>query len=561
MALALPVFSLACSEPAGTDDEAGGSESESGATDTGGSTDSGDTTGDTGGTDTGGELSEDCFDGLPRWTWDSAASEVGYDLPAPDFSVETLRGPKTFSDIWKGCDNHVFVIYSANWWSTPIEPLVDDSAENTHYWFVVPAADEALSPEMREALVGQMAQRIEGYLEELGPEIQEARTDMFHYVVDSGLDIPVVAGVLEQNPGEAHFTVDRHQRVREGHNVAVFNGSWQPLLEQTRYWSKYINAQLLLDAELAAQEESGEAFVHRVADGVEIKGGEPYLWSLPEAAEVADYGKLEIDMHIDCPGAGHPYGSTCGEWDTVGSIFLCGDDECLPENRRRVVKWITPYSSPGRWVIDISPELTELYGNGNAGGDLLFVSAHGDNDVGQYTYRYTVDLRFSAREDGLRPIAKHELVPRGNYGWNDQFHMQWSDFEFMAPAEAEAVELYARISGHGAVEGSQCAEFCTFTHEFTINGTPFAHEYLMENADRCAEWVDRGVTPNQGGTWFFDRSSWCPGWTIEEWREDVSSAVDLLDLNAVSYDSWHGGGNPPPGGAMNMRTELVFYGP
>jgi hypothetical protein len=226
-----------------------------------------------------------------------------------------------------------------------------------------------------------------------------------------------------------------------------------------------------------------------------------------------------------------------------------------------VVKWITPYSSPGRWVIDISPELLELYGNGNAGGDLSFVSAHGDNDVGQYTYRYTVDLRFSAREDGLRPIAKQELVPRGNYGWNDQFHMQWNNFEFMAPAEAEAVELYARISGHGAVEGSQCAEFCTFTHEFTINGMAFAHEYLMESADRCAEWVDRGVTPNQGGTWFYDRSSWCPGWTIEEWREDVSAAVDLLDLNTVSYDSWHGGGNPPPGGAMNMRTELVFYGP
>jgi hypothetical protein len=296
--------------------------------------------------------------------------------------------------------------------------------------------------------------------------------------------------------------------------------------------------------------------VTRVADGVEIAGGVPYEWTLPDAATIASYDKLEIDMHIDCPGAGHPYGATCGEWDTVGSIFLCGDPECLPENHRRVVKWITPYSSPGRWLIDITPELVHLA----EGGALTFVSAHGDNDVGQYTYRYTVDLRFSHAEDGLRPIALTELVAEGNYGWNDTFHMQWSQFQFAPPPGTQKAELYARISGHGAADGSQCAEFCTFTHEFTVNGTPFSHQYLMENADRCAEYVELGVTPNQGGTWFFDRSSWCPGWTIEEWRSDLTAAVDLAGDNEVVYDSWYGNGNPPPGGSMDMRVEVVFYG-
>ncbi|HLT38461.1 MAG TPA: peptide-N-glycosidase F-related protein, partial [Enhygromyxa sp.] len=213
-------------------------------------------------------------------------------------------------------------------------------------------------------------------------------------------------------------------------------------------------------------------------------------------------------------------------------------------------------SSPGRWLIDITPELIDLA----AGGPLTFVSAHGDNDVGQYTYRYTVDLRFSRSDDELRPIARHELIPPGSYGWNADFHTQWSEFSFAPPAGTEKVELYARISGHGAVEGSQCAEFCTFTHQFSINGTPYAHEYLMENAHRCAEWVELGVTPNQGGTWFYDRSSWCPGWTIEEWREDLTAAVDLRGDNQVVYESWHGNGNPPPGGTMDMRVELVFYG-
>lgn len=522
-------------------------------------TESGDTTdeAETSDTEETGPEEGPCFDDLERWTWDGSASAVGYDLPAPDFTVETLRGTKTFSEIWNGCDNHVFVVYSANWWSSPIEPLVDDSAENTHYWFVVAADDAAIDQDMRTALVGQIAQKIEGYLESLGEDVHAENTDEFHYVLDSGLDMPVVAQILASNPGEAHFTVDRHQIVREGHNVAVYNGAWTPLLEQTRWWSKYVNGQYALDAALVAQEDAGEVLVHRVADAVEITGGVPYEWTLPDAETIAQYGKLEVDMLIDCPGAGHPYGATCGEWDTVGSIMLCGDDECTGENQRRVVKWITPYSSPGRWVIDITPEMIELA----AGGTLKFVSYHGDNNVGQYTYRYTVDLRFSQREDGLRPIAKTELVPRGNYGWNDNFHMTWSDFAFDAPPETEATELYARISGHGAVDGSNCAEFCTFTHEFTVNGTPFEHQYLMENVDRCAEYVDRGVTPNQGGTWFFDRSSWCPGWTIEEWRADLTDAVIVGDQNAVSYDSWYGSNQPPPGGNMDMRVEVVFYGP
>ena len=495
-----------------------------------------------------------CFDGLDRWTFDSGASEVGYDLPAPDFSVETLRGPKTFSDFFNGCDNHVFVIYSANWWNTPVEPLVDDSAPNTQFWFVVPGT---LGAEMNTGLVGGVAARVEAYLESLGPEAQAALSERFHYVIDSADDIPLVAGILAQNPGEEHFTVGRHQRVWEGHNVAVFNGAWTPMLAQTRYWSKYINAQYALDAELAEQEQTQDVLVHRVADGVEITGGQAYEWTLPDAETLAAYDRLEIDMHIDCPGAGHPYGATCGEWDTVGSIFLCAEPECLPENRRRVVKWITPYSSPGRWLIDITPELVHLA----AGGPLTFISAHGDNDVGQYTYRYTVDLRLSQAEDGLRPIAIEELVPRGNYGWNDNFHTQWSDFAFVAPDGAQKAELYARISGHGAVDGSQCAEFCTFTHQFSVNGTAFAHEYLEENVDRCAEYVALGVTPNQGGTWFFDRSSWCPGWTIEEWRADLSGAVDFGGGdNQVVYDSWYGNNNPRPGGNMDMRVEVVFYG-
>ena len=43
-------------------------------------------------------------------------------------------------------------------------------------------------------------------------------------------------------------------------------------------------------------------------------------------------------------------------------------------------------------------------------GELWFVNAHGDNNVGQYTYKFTADLRLSQREDGLRPIGLEPLI-------------------------------------------------------------------------------------------------------------------------------------------------------
>ena len=151
-------------------------------------------------------------------------------------------------------------------------------------------------------------------------------------------------------------------------------------------------------------------------------------------------------------------------------------------------------------------------------------------------------------------------MPEGGYGWNAGFHEQWNQFMVAAPAEAQKAELYARISGHGAVDGTSCGEFCTFTHQFSVNGSDYAHEYIQENFDRCAALVEQGVTPNQGGTWFYDRSSWCPGWTIEEWRADMSEAIEFGADNTLDYSSWFGQTGEPGGGNMNMRVELVFYG-
>ncbi len=500
-----------------------------------------------------------CSDGLAATPFDEGAATVGYDAAAPDFTVNTTAGPWTLSEHWTGCDNYVFVMYHPGYtdnavlfWSSDIEPLVDDSAENTHYFFVT--LEEALSAEERRDRVMEVGYRVDDYLATKDEATRGRWSKRFHYVTDYGRDIPLIDGILESNYGEVHFTVDRRQRVREGHSTSYYTaGGWRQQLRNTRYWSKYYNAQYLLDARLAQQAREEDVLVHRVATKEDISGSEPFVWTLPDGETIAGYEKLEIDMRVGCPGAGHPYGATCGEWDTVGSIWLCGDEDCSNESRRRIVKWITPYSAPGRWVIDITPELVALAG----GGEMRFMAQHGDNDVGPYTYKYTVDFRFSKSEDGLRPFALETLIPRGNYAFAGMAE-KFEPFGIEAPPGTAKVELYARISGHGSEEVSHCAEFCTFEHTFFVNGVDHEHIYWMESANRCAEKVEQGVTPNQGGTWYLDRSSWCPGWTIEEWREDLTGSFVLDAINTVEHmPTYHGG--PPPGGNMDARVELVYY--
>ena len=83
------------------DDEIGSDES----TDSSGAETTTDATETETGTDTetgDGDGDVECFDGVPPLPFDSSATEVGYDLVAPDFAVDELRGPQSLSGFWTG---------------------------------------------------------------------------------------------------------------------------------------------------------------------------------------------------------------------------------------------------------------------------------------------------------------------------------------------------------------------------------------------------------------------------------------------------------------------------
>ena len=516
-----------------------------------------------------------CFDGLAPWPWTGPAGPLGYDKTVGDFTVDTTDGPLSYQAQWDGCEHWVVVLYNPSsqnveaFWKSTLMPLFKDAAPNTRYLFATVGG----TPAQRQARAEALQQRVIETLNSLPVEQANLWFPRCHFLTSDAKAIPAVAAGLAVAPWESFMTIDRHQRLREGWSVSVLEaGGWQPRIEQVRFWARYYNWSYALDvaqvAELTAPAKTGQPapLVARVADAVEYKSvgwsanHAPYEWQLPAAATLKQYGKLTVDLRADCPGAGHPFVKTCGEWDTVGGVFLCTDAACTPEKRRRFVKWITPYSSPGRFVMDATPELPHLLAAQDAAGKVRVTLAGGDNNVGPYTYRYTIDLRLSADPDGLHPVQTETLVAEGNRGWNANYHKDLTGMVLHPPANFKKAVLVARISGHGMAETTNCAEFCSFRHTFAIAGKPFSHDYITEQVWRCAAMVDQGVTPNQGGTWVFDRSSWCPGGVTEEWQTDVTAALKAgTEAPVVHSSELVKVPGKFGGGSMDERVEVLYF--
>lgn len=525
--------------------------------------------------DTETSISPKCFDGLAPWPWSEPAATQGYDKTVGDFTVDTLDGPLGYKEGWDGCDHWVVVLYNPTaqnveaFWKSTLLPLFKDAAPNTRYLFATVGG----TPAQRKIRAEAMQIRVIEALNGLPAEQANPWFPRCHFLTSDAKAIPAVAAGLAVAPWESFMTLDRHQRLREGWSVSVLEaGGWQPRIEQVRFWARYFNWSYALDAaqsqelQVPAQPGQPAPLLVRVADAVEYKSlgwsanHPPYEWQLPAAETLKKYGKLTVDLRADCPGAGHPFVKTCGEWDTVGGVFLCADAACTPEKRRRFVKWITPYSSPGRFVMDATAELPHLLAAQDAQGKVRITLAGGDNDVGPYTYRYTIDLRLSVDPDGLHPVATETLVPEGNRGWDANYHKDLKGLALHPPAKFKKALLVARISGHGMAQTTNCAEFCSFRHTFAVGGKAFSHDYVTEQVWRCAAMVDQGVTPNQGGTWVFDRSSWCPGGVTEEWQVDVTSALQPGQETAVLHTSeLVKVPGQTGGGSMDERVEVLYF--
>ncbi|MCB9597529.1 MAG: hypothetical protein H6719_32720 [Sandaracinaceae bacterium] len=508
------------------------------------------------GTDGGPPATDVCAElGLATTPFDATATGTAWEEKAGDFTVQTLDGPWTLSEEWSGCESYVFVAYAANdygrgIWSTSPDPIFTDGPRNVHYFFTT---WEATEPEAM-ARVMEMRQNVEDGFDFVGlPEADRAfwRTHV-HYVtspvrmIDGSVGDLVRASEYILNA----FAVTREQRLDPvGSLMTVGAGGFRPDLGMARFFSPFYDYLYDLDARVAA--ETDATVVDVLRDETTTLRTLDRLVTLPDAAAMGGFDTLEVDVELTCTA--DP--SNCSEWDRIAYVFFCEDEACA--TTRELVRWITPYSRPGRrrWVMDATPFLGLL----RAGGPQTFRAVFGPDWEAATERTVSVSLRFSSRGEPDAATGAELAFRGGNFdaSYNDAH----TPFAFTPPADASRVELVVIVSGHGQEAGNNCAEWCDHHHTFDVGTTEVADITFTGMAGRengCAELAGQGVPPGQWGNWSPLRAGWCPGLPVETRRFDITSAVTLGAENQLSYAGSYGGG-APSGGNIDLSAYVVYY--
>ncbi len=350
--------------------------------------------------------------------------------------------------------------------------------------------------------------------------------------------------------------MDRNQRVRglgsladvTRYNQALSDAEmwpWEANLANARYEPIYLNWQAEMDAHLAADTDLLEI---PVFEGEVTEEFTDVDVAFPAASELANYDTLEMLLESRCPNDNAPELGNCGAWDYLGHVWLF--DEAT-ETWIELARYITTYHREGRWVLDGSAAMVLLQDGGTR--TIRYTQAPGWNTQPTKTW---LSFRFSNRGKGMKPTQAHTLW--GGAGFNSAYNTDCEAVEVAIPSTAQKVEVYAIITGHG-MEASNCAEFCNHEHEFTVNGESFTQDWpAVGNQQGCAETVNSGTVPSQGGTWWFGRGGWCPGRQVDPVVWDVTDIAG--DVATASYRGLLGGTTPPDGsGNISMSSWLVIY--
>ena len=273
-------------------------------------------------------------------------------------------------------------------------------------------------------------------------------------------------------------------------------------------------------------------------------------WTITECSSSTDCEALSTEASdvVDCEGyvADIPVETmecNCVDplGETVAATQTCnedgtGFDDCSCACNTEIGRWITSYARGGHWLMDSSPLLSMMKEGGEK--TIRFQSSYG--------YGNTLNFHFS--NQGKEGVAQQAVPLFNGGGFNEEYNSRYEPIEIDIPSDATRVELYAVISGHGwGSEVENCAEFCNHTHHFTVNGTEYVKEHPEAGEPRgCIDQIPMGTTPNQFGTWPYGRGGWCPGMQVDPWIVDVTDAVEIGQVNTVTYQGLFEGADYVP---------------
>jgi hypothetical protein len=381
----------------------------------------------------------------------------------------------------------------------------------------------------------------------------------------AGRDITVTLRPIKL--GADNLAVDHRGRLREFGTIPfpfTFDGFTNPdPLQMVAFEAQQYHYEHALDLRLAAEASAHQTVKVPLFEGVWASDpgwtGQQVLTdvNLPDAATMAQFDKLEVELNMACEGNRK---GRCPAWDYLVYLYLC-DNVQQTNCNTEFGRWITPYWSGGRWVTDLSPMLALIHD----GGPKRF---------GFWTVqKYQLDMTFRLSDTGqaTAPRRAKRILSGGGF-WKD-YNKNHHPMEFMRPDWASNVKLVSLLTGHGGADLANCSEFCNHTHHIAVNGRP---EHLRAHPEAgsdyaCMNRVLEGVVPNQAGTWVFGRAGWCPGLDVPPWTIDITGELQP-GWNELTYKALLNGQDyvaqpiPPATTApTDARIELtgwvVYYAP
>lgn len=499
--------------------------------------------------------------GLPTRPFSDGPTGVYRRDTAADFSLDLINEPTwQFKTQWSGCENYIFIpdtlvvsaLDSSSIWAKDVDTLLKKSPQNTHFFFV----SRAQSDDAAKTNLDAMRARIDDVLAAGVGIDSEAWRPRVHVVAKRAALLDGWIKDVLAGHGRGGFAIDRQQKIRGIGSFADVNRfdsaldmamqwPWKANLAYAQYEAKFLN----YEAEEQIRLDADKATVVSLFNGETLEEFAETDVMLPSADEMAKFDTLEIDVEQGCPDPKNPEFGNCGAWDYLASLGV--RNEAM--QNIEIARFITSYHRESHWVVDVSPMLALL----QKGGMQHFRWDFAPNWNKQPTAT-RLSLRFSNQNKGYRPVRATFLWSGGDF--NSMYNMSHAPVTVPVAATTKRTELWALITGHGAA-ASQCSEFCNHKHEFTINGQVFLKENKEAGTkDKCVLESEKGMIPNQGGTWWFGRGGWCPGQKVYPWVNDVSAnATPGMDAT-ISYRGLFGSSDPPDdSGNITMVSYLIEY--
>jgi hypothetical protein len=477
--------------------------------------------------------------GLPSRPFEQAAASSALGAVASDLTIPTTDGDYQLSAHWSGCDSYLFIQdkpaqnagFPIGIWERDLDKLLAELPRNVELFFASVGTDAAARDASLAVLQGEIAAAFAA----MSADDVGWWTPRVHYVTARAQELDGWLGELMTSPRWG-VGLDRFQRIRYIGSYADYSrydsgqGWFAPniamVANEPRYYDFEAERETRLDAESATVIQ---VFTGQVASDPDWAGVTTTAdVTLPDAAEMAGYDTLELDLALGCQGDGE-FGD-CPAWDYDVDLRLC--DEADPNVcTTQIGRWITTYHRLGRWVHDVS-------------GFLPLLAAGGQRRFAFYTqqpYELYLSLRLSSAGKAEQPS---ETLPLWNatVEFNETYNDSFAPITLAIPADAAKVELVTALTGHGMSQPGNCCEFCNTTHTFTVNSTPHVRDFPgAGSAEGCMQQVDAGTVPNQYGTWWYGRGGWCPGKEVPLDSIDITADVLLGQDNLFEYQGLYQG--------------------